>query len=164
MLVNALRGHLAEFGLIEAQGLHKVARLVAIVVDEMDGRVPEMARQVLKVIVNQLKDIQTGIAELEKQVLAWHKNNPVSQRLATIPGIGPIIATAIAATIADPKSSAVAESLPPGSGWCQDRTLPVAKRASAELASEETVISAVCSSTAHTRFCFAQRRPRPIPG
>ena len=63
-----------------------------------------MARQVLKVIVNQLKDIQTGIADLEKQVLVWHKNNPVSQRLATIPGIGPIIATAIAATIADPNT------------------------------------------------------------
>ena len=104
MLVNALRGHLAEFGLIEAQGLHKVARLVTIVVDEVDERVPEMARQVLKVIVNQLKDIQTGIADLEKQVLVWHKNNPVSQRLATIPGIGPIIATAIAATIADPNT------------------------------------------------------------
>ena len=104
MLVNALRGHLAEFGLIEAQGLHKVARLVTIVVDEVDERVPEMARQVLKVIVNQLKDIQTEIADLEKQVLVWHKNNPVSQRLATIPGIGPIIATAIAATIADPNT------------------------------------------------------------
>ena len=63
-----------------------------------------MARQMLKVIVNQLKDIQTGIADLEKQVLVWHKNNPVSQRLATIPGIGPIIATAIAATIADPNT------------------------------------------------------------
>jgi transposase len=104
MLVNALRGHLAEFGLIEAQGLHKVAGLVAIVVDEMDERVPDMARRVLKLIVSQIEDIQTGIAELEKQVLDWHKNNPVSQRLATIPGIGPIIATAIAATIADPNT------------------------------------------------------------
>ena len=104
MLVNALRGHLAEFGLIEAQGLHKVAGLAAIVVDEMDKRVPDTARQVLKLIVSQIEDIQTGIAELEKQVLAWHKNNPVSQRLATIPGIGPIIATAIAATIADPNT------------------------------------------------------------
>jgi hypothetical protein len=47
----------------------------------VDERVPEMARQVLKVIVNQIKDIQAGIAELEKQVLVWHKNNPVSQRL-----------------------------------------------------------------------------------
>jgi transposase len=104
MLVNALRGHLAEFGLIEAQGLHKVARLITIVMDETDGRVPDIARQVLKVIVNQIKDIQTGIAELETQILAWHKNNPVSQRLATIPGIGPIIATAIAATVADPNT------------------------------------------------------------
>jgi hypothetical protein len=59
---------------------------------------------VLKLIVSQIEDIQTRIAELEKQVLAWHKNNPVSQRLSTIPGIGPIIATAIAATIADPNT------------------------------------------------------------
>src|SRR5260370_2166155 len=102
MLVNALRGHLAEFGLVEAQGLHKVVRLIAIVMDEVDARVPDIARQVLKVIVSQIEDIQTRIAGLETQVLAWHKSNPVSQRLATIPGIGPIIATAIAATVADP--------------------------------------------------------------
>src|SRR6266849_104630 len=104
MLVNALRGHLAEFGFVEAQGLHKVARLIAIVMDEMDGRVPDIARQVLKVIVSQIKDIQTRIAGLETQVLAWHKSNPVSQRLATIPGIGPIIATAVAATVVDPNT------------------------------------------------------------
>src|SRR6201987_5238299 len=102
MLVNALRGHLAEFGLIEAQGLHKVARLIAIVMDETDGRVPDIARQVLKMIVSQIEDTQTRIVGLETRVLAWHKSNPVSQRLATIPGIGPIIATAIAATVADP--------------------------------------------------------------
>src|SRR6267378_6690946 len=65
MLVNALRGHLAEFGLIEAKGLHKVARLIAIVMDEKDGRVPDIARQVLKVIINEIEDIQTRIAGLE---------------------------------------------------------------------------------------------------
>jgi transposase len=97
-----VRGHLAEFGLIEARGLHKVVRLIAIVMDEKGGRVPDLARQVLKVIVSHIEDIQTRIAGLERQVLAWHKNNPVSQRLATIPGIGRIIATAIAATVADP--------------------------------------------------------------
>jgi transposase len=53
-------------------------------------------------IVGQIEDTQTRIAGLERQILAWHKNNPVSQRPATIPGIGPIIATAIAATISDP--------------------------------------------------------------
>src|SRR6478609_651932 len=102
MLVNALRGHLAEFGLIEAQGLHKVVRLIAIVMDDKDERIPDMARQVLKMITGQIEELQTRIAALETQVLAWHKSNPVSQRLATIPGIGPIIATAIAATVADP--------------------------------------------------------------
>ncbi len=54
---HALRGHLAEFGLVEAQGLHKVARLIAIVMDEIDARVPDIARRVLKVIVSQIEDI-----------------------------------------------------------------------------------------------------------
>jgi len=101
MLVNALRGHMAEFGLVEAQGLHKVAGLIAIVMDDSDKRIPVMARQALKMITGQIDELQTRISALEAQVLAWHKNNPVSQRLATIPGVGPIIATAIAATVAD---------------------------------------------------------------
>ena len=101
MLVNALRGHMAEFGLVEAQGLHKVAGLIAIVMDDSDKRIPVMARQALKMLTGQINELQTRISALETQVLAWHKNNPVSQRLATIPGVGPIIATAIAATVAD---------------------------------------------------------------
>ena len=102
MLVNALRGHLSEFGLIAAQGLHKMGGLLAIVMDDADARIPDMARQVLKVIAGQIDELQTKIAAIETQILAWHKSNPVSQRLATIPGIGPIIATAIAATVPDP--------------------------------------------------------------
>ena len=88
--------------LSEAQGLHKVRGLIAIVMDDSDERIPQMARQALKLITGQINELQTRIDALETQVLAWHKNNPVSQRLATIPGIGPIIATAIAATVADP--------------------------------------------------------------
>src|ERR1041384_5446961 len=64
MLVNALRGHLAEFGLIEAQGLHKVVRLIAIVRDDMDERLPHMARQVLRIIADQISELQTRIAAL----------------------------------------------------------------------------------------------------
>jgi transposase len=101
MLVNALRGHMAEFGFVEAQGLHKVAGLAAIVVNDGDERLPDLARQALKLITDQINELQNRILALERQILAWHKNNPVSQRLATIPGIGPIIATAIAATVAD---------------------------------------------------------------
>src|SRR5947207_4717271 len=102
MLANALRGHLAEYGLIAAQGLHKVAALIAIVRDEQDARVPNMARQVLRVMAEPPGDHETRIAAIEAQIMAWHKSNPVSRRLVTIPSIGPIIATAIAATVADP--------------------------------------------------------------
>jgi transposase len=101
-LVNALRGHLAEFGVIAPRGLRHVDKLIAIVRDQSDSRLPDLARQVLAVLAAQIEQIEAAVAALEKQLMAWHKSNPVSQRLATIPGIGPIIATAIAATVAEP--------------------------------------------------------------
>jgi len=101
MLVNALRAHLAEFGIVEAQGMPKVTRLVAIVRDEADGRVPGLARQALRVIADQLDQLKIQIAALTAQIAEWHQNNQVSQRLASIPGIGPITATAISATVPD---------------------------------------------------------------
>ena len=102
MLANALRGHMAEFGLITAQGLHNVKGLIAIVRDDKDECIPGMARQVLRVIAEQIGELETRIAAIEAQIMAWHKSNPMSQHLATIPGIGPIIATAITATVAEP--------------------------------------------------------------
>jgi transposase len=101
-LVNALRGHLAEFGVIAPQGLRNVGKLIAIVRDERDARLPDLARQVLQVLAAQIEQLEAAVAAIEKQLMAWHKSNPVSQRLASIPGIGPIIATAIAATVVEP--------------------------------------------------------------
>jgi len=109
MLVNALRAHLAEFGVVAPQGLRNVGKLIDIVRDEGDERLPDLARQVLQVLATQIEQIEASVATLEKQLMAWHKANPVSQRLATIPGIGPIIATAIAAMVAEP------------SGFCSGR-------------------------------------------
>jgi transposase len=103
-LVNALRGHLAEFGVIAPQGLRNVGKLIAIVRADGDTRLPDVARQVLQVLANQIEQIEMAITALERQLLAWHKTNPVSQRLASIPGIGPIIATAIATTVSDPNA------------------------------------------------------------
>src|SRR5204862_171753 len=82
MLVNALRAHLAEFGMVAAQGLRNVGQLIAIVRDDGDTRLPDVARQVLQVLANQIEQIQTAVAALERQLLAWHKTNPVSQQLA----------------------------------------------------------------------------------
>ena len=100
-LVNALRAHLAEFGVIAPLGLRNVARLIDIVRDESDARLPDLARKVLRVLAEQVEQLQAAVAAMEEQLTAWHKSNPVSQRLATIPGIGPIIATAIASTVVD---------------------------------------------------------------
>jgi transposase len=101
-LVNALRAHLAEFGIVAPQGLRNVGKLIAIVRDESDARLPALARQVLAVLATQIEQLEVAVAALEKQLMAFHKSNPVSQRLATIPGIGPIIATAIATTVTEP--------------------------------------------------------------
>jgi transposase len=100
-LVNALRAHLAEFGVIAPLGLRNVACLIDIVRDESDARLPDLARRVLRVLAEQVEQLQAAVAAMEEQLAAWHKSNPVSQRLATIPGIGPIIATAIASTVVE---------------------------------------------------------------
>lgn len=101
-LVNALRAHLAEFGIVAPQGLRNVGKLIAIVREETDARLPVVARQVLQVLAVQIEQLDTSVTKLERQLMAFHKSNPVSQRLATIPGIGPIIATAIATTVTQP--------------------------------------------------------------
>src|SRR5438093_13070589 len=82
MLVNALRAHLAEFGIVAAQGLRNVGELIAIVRDDGDTRLPDVARQVLQVLACPLEQIETAIVALEKQLMSWHKTNAVSQRLA----------------------------------------------------------------------------------
>jgi transposase len=102
MLVNALRGHLAELGIVAAQGIAKVTQLAAIVFDEADGRLPTFARQALQALVHQIRDVQARIATLEAELVAWCRRDDASRRLATIPGVGPITATAMAATVTDP--------------------------------------------------------------
>jgi len=100
-LSNALRGHLAEFGLIEAQGPWHVTRLLVRLAEDGAG-VPELARRVIELLAAQLAEVGRRIAALEAEIAARHKADAVSRRLATIPGIGPLIATALAATVVDP--------------------------------------------------------------
>jgi len=102
MLINALRCHLAEFGIVAAQKRTGLAQLVAMVKDDADEGLPILARRALEPLISQLEQTQFGIARLDKEIEAWHKSNPASLRLGTIPGIGPIIASAIAATMLDP--------------------------------------------------------------
>ena len=103
MLANALRGHLSEFGIVVAKGLQNVQKLVTIVGDYSDNRLPDVAREVLATVIDQLRDTTRKIDDLEKRVHDWHRSNEVSQRLATAPGIGPMTATALVATVGDPQ-------------------------------------------------------------
>jgi len=98
-LINALRGHLAEFGLIEARGPSHVLRLMEAM--RTDMTVPDLARATLDCLASALDALNAQIDAVDAKIAGWHKANSTSQRLATIPGIGPLIASAITATVAD---------------------------------------------------------------
>ncbi|MCW5886837.1 MAG: IS110 family transposase [Anaerolineales bacterium] len=99
MLSAALRAHLAEFGIIAPQGIHRVEKLAA----EVHGpAVPSLAREALMLLVDQLRSVWRRIEVLEEKLVALHRTNEVSRRLASIPGIGPITAMAIASTVPEP--------------------------------------------------------------
>ena len=101
MLVDALRAHMAEFGIIAPQGLrHVEARKEEIAREQ--ARLPELARSILQTIVDQLRDTMSRVREIEVRLTRWHTDSKVSRLLATIPGIGVLGATAIAATVTDP--------------------------------------------------------------
>jgi transposase len=100
MLINALRAHLGEFGIIAAKGPVGVKAAIEALHGYQDS-LPELAGLALHAIVGQLRLLGGEIERIEARILAWHRANDVSRRLATIPGIGPITASVIAATVPD---------------------------------------------------------------
>ena len=101
MLVNAMRAHLAEFGIVAAQGRRKVKDLIT----GLDtAEVPELARVALWQIADQIDECDKRVDALERRILARHRTDEASRNLATIPGIGPITASAIAASVPDPSA------------------------------------------------------------
>src|SRR4026209_167426 len=103
-LINALRSHMAELGIVAAQGREGLKEVLEIVADANDGKLPVDAKASLMVLAAQLQACQTLIGTLEKRIRAQHKSNERSRRLETIPGIGVVGATAIDATLTDPKA------------------------------------------------------------
>jgi len=99
MLINALRAHLAEFGIIAAQGRAKVKALIE---ELSDAALPSLAKTALTEVADQIKACDLRIDALEKEIVLWHRTCETSRNLATIPGIGPIIASALAASVPDP--------------------------------------------------------------
>lgn len=101
MLINAMRGHAAEFGLIADKGPVKVAELLQQAHAAESG-MPAPALAMLDLLAGQLDALNVRLKRLEAELMAVHRHNPVSRRLATQPGIGPIAAVSFALKIPDP--------------------------------------------------------------
>src|SRR6202521_4067265 len=102
-LINALRAHMAELGIVAAQGREGVKELLKIIASEEDARMPVDAHTSLVVLAAGLQALQTMIRSIERRIIAQHRSDEASKRLRSIPGIGIVGATAIAATVSDPK-------------------------------------------------------------
>ena len=103
-MINAIRAHLAEFGIVAPVGRNAVEELLDVVANPNDDRVPEVARGCLTALGAQLRMLKAQILEFDRRILAWHRSNATSKRLDEIPGVGPALATALVASVADPRA------------------------------------------------------------
>src|SRR6202171_3215938 len=103
-VINAIRAHLAEFGIVAPVGRNGVEELLNVVADTADNRVPDIARACLAALGAQLRKLKEQILEFDRMITAWHRSNETSKRLDDIPGVGPVLATALVASIANPKA------------------------------------------------------------
>jgi len=103
MLVNMIRGQLAEFGIVLAKGIQHALKLVDRLVDGEALDIPALAAKVVIILAGQVRDLQVRIGILERDLKIWSRDNQVVIRLQTIPGIGIITASALAASVTDPQ-------------------------------------------------------------
>jgi len=102
-VINALRAHLAEFGIVAPVGRNGVEQLLGVAADSTDKRLPEVARACVAALGAQLRMLKAQILQFDRMIMLWHRSNEASRRLDDIPGVGPALATALVASIADPK-------------------------------------------------------------
>jgi transposase len=129
MLVNALRGHMAEFGIVARQGLGGVNELLAALRGQGTAGLPSLAKEALLGLVDEIEAIERRAEEIEAAILAWHKGKEASRRLATVPGIGPITASALVATVGEVLNFALARHFAAWIGLVPKQTARVASPA-----------------------------------
>jgi len=103
-VINSIRAHLAEFGVVAPVGRNGVEQLLGVVADANDNRLPEVARACVAALGAQLQMLKERILEFDRMIRAWYRSSEVSKRLDEIPGVGPVLATALVASVADPKA------------------------------------------------------------
>ena len=103
-VINAIRAHLAEFGIVAPVGRHGVDQLLGVAADSNDKRLPDIARACVAALGDQLRMLKAQILEFDRMIRAWHRSSETSRRLDDIPGVGPVLATALVASVADPRA------------------------------------------------------------
>lgn len=103
-VINAIRAHLAEFGIVAPVGRKGVEALLEVVSDPNEDRLPEIARACVAALGVQLRMLKSQVLDFDRKIMAWHRSNETSRRLDQIPGIGPALATALVGSIGDPKA------------------------------------------------------------
>lgn len=101
---NQIRGLLSEYGIVMAQGMSHIAKRLPVILENSESDLPCIFRQLLQRLGEHLKELDRQVSELEVQIRTWHQQNEMSKKLEKIPGIGPITASALVASIGDAKS------------------------------------------------------------
>jgi transposase len=98
---NQIRGLLSEFGIVIPQGIHSITKQVPEILEDGENGLPGAMRNLVERLAANLKEMDRQVKELEAQIQLWHRESEASCKLAEIPGLGPITASAIVATVGD---------------------------------------------------------------
>ena len=150
-VINSIRAYLAEFGIVAPVGRRGVEQLLEVVADTADRRLPEVARACLAALGSQLRALKAQILEFDRRIMVWHRSNATSKRLDTIPGVGPALATALVASIAEPGAFRSGRDFSAWVGWCRSRTRAGVRTSLVASASKAIAICAAFSRLAHSQ-------------
>lgn len=161
---NQLRGLLAEFGIVLPQGLGQVAKRLPEILEDGANGLPGMMRQLLARLGAHLKELDRQVQELECQIQVWHRQNPASRKLAEVPGIGPLTASALVATVGDARSFKNARQLPAWIGIVPRQDSSGGKPTLRGISKRGDVyLRTLLIHGARAVLCQAQRKPEQAP-
>ena len=143
-VINAIRAHLAEFGIVAPVGRNGVEQLLSVAANSNDKRLPEVASACVIALGAQLQTLKAQSLEFDRMIRAWHRSSETSRRLDAIPGFGPALATSLVASIADRRPFGQGAILGLD-GLGRSRTRAAARTGSAVSANEAIAICAACS-------------------
>jgi transposase len=160
-IINAIRAHLAEFGIVAPVGRRGVDQLLAVVADVSDKRLPEVARACVAALGAHLQMLKAQVLEFDRMIRAWHRSNETSRRLDAIPGVGPALATALVASVADPRAFRSGRDFSAWIGLVPKQNSSGGKSGSAISANEAIAICAACLRPVRSRSSAMPRSTAP---